>query len=62
LLTQKAFSPPAGWKIPFFFTKILHKVQNFREKEKTSTTLPQAICVSSGETLSLIVHRVTPVI
>jgi O-antigen ligase len=27
-------SPPAGWKIPFFFTKILHKVQNFCEKEK----------------------------
>jgi hypothetical protein len=42
LLTQKAFSPPAGRKIPFFFTKILHDVQNFCEKEKMSTMLPQA--------------------
>jgi hypothetical protein len=27
--------------------------------EKNSTTLPQAVCVSSDEALSLIVHRVT---
>jgi hypothetical protein len=34
-------SPPGGWKISFFFTKKLHKVQLFCEKEK-STMLPQA--------------------
>jgi hypothetical protein len=28
-------SPPAGRKILFFFTEILHSVQNFCEKEKT---------------------------
>jgi hypothetical protein len=35
-------SPPAGRKSPFFFTKILHKVQNFGEKDKQRTMLPQA--------------------
>jgi len=34
-------SPPAGWKSPFFFTKNLHNVQIFCEKQK-STMLPQA--------------------
>jgi hypothetical protein len=42
VLTQKVFSPPAGRKIPFFFTKMLHNVQHFCNKEKTSTMLPQA--------------------
>jgi hypothetical protein len=36
-------------------------VQNFYEKDKTSTMLPQAVCVSSGETPGLINHRVSPV-
>jgi hypothetical protein len=34
LLTRQEVSPPAGWKIPFFFIKNLHKVQIFYEKEK----------------------------
>jgi hypothetical protein len=33
-LDNRPDSPAAGWKIPFFFTKILHVVQNFCEKEK----------------------------
>jgi hypothetical protein len=32
-LDERPDAPPAGWKIPFFFTKILHFVQNFCEKE-----------------------------
>jgi hypothetical protein len=41
-------SPPAGRKIPIFFTKILHKVQNFCEKDKKRTMLPQAILLFTG--------------
>jgi hypothetical protein len=33
--SPKEISPPAGQKIPFFFTKMLYKVQHFCEKEKT---------------------------
>jgi hypothetical protein len=60
-LNERPDSPPAGRKISFFFIKILHCVQNFYEKDKTSTMLPQAVCVSSGETPGLINHRVSPV-
>jgi len=41
-LDERPDSPPAGRKIPFFFTKMLHKVQHFCEKDKDSTMLPQA--------------------
>jgi len=41
---------------------MLHKVQYFCEKDKKYTMLPQAVCVSLGEPLSLIVHRVSRVI
>jgi hypothetical protein len=34
--------PPARRKIPCFFTKMLHKVQHFCEKDKKSTMLPLA--------------------
>jgi hypothetical protein len=40
--------PPAGWKIPFFFTKMLHRVQHFCEKDKMCTMLPQAILPFTG--------------
>ncbi|MFP4440654.1 MAG: hypothetical protein ACLFVO_25750 [Chloroflexaceae bacterium] len=36
-------------------------MQHFYEKEKKSTMLPQAVCVSSGETPGLINHRVSRV-
>jgi hypothetical protein len=55
-------SPPAGWNGTFFFIKILHAMQNFYEKDKKSTMLPQAVYVSSGETPGLMNHRVTPVV
>jgi|GEM_PF-5640270 len=32
-LTRKDMSPAAGWKLPSFFTNILHNVQNVRENE-----------------------------
>jgi hypothetical protein len=41
-------SPPAGWKIPFFFIKMLHAVQHFYEKDKKNTMLPQAILPFTG--------------
>jgi hypothetical protein len=41
-------SPPAGWKIPFLFTTILHFVQNCCEQDKQSTMLPQAKQTSIG--------------
>jgi hypothetical protein len=41
-------SPPAGRKIPFFFTKMLHNVQHFCEKEKKCPMLPQAILPFTG--------------
>ena len=42
-LTRKEISPAAGRKIAFFFTRILHFVQNPCEKDKKkSTMLPQA--------------------
>jgi len=41
-LDNRPDSPPAGWKIPGFFIKMLHCVQHFYEKAKTSTMLPQA--------------------
>jgi hypothetical protein len=47
-LDERPDSPPVGWKIPFFFIKILHAVQNFYEKEKKSTMLPQAILPFTG--------------
>jgi hypothetical protein len=34
-LNKRPDSPPAGRKIPFFFTKFLHYVQKFCEKGKT---------------------------
>jgi hypothetical protein len=37
-------------------------MQNFYEKDKKSTMLPQAVYVSSGETPGLMNHRVTPVV
>jgi len=41
-------SPPAGRKIPDFFTKMLHKVQHFCEKEKKSTMLLQVMLLFGG--------------
>jgi hypothetical protein len=41
-LDERPDSPPAGRNGICFFTEILHKVQNFCEKEKRSTMLPQA--------------------
>jgi len=32
-LDERPDSPAAAWYMMFFFTKILHKVQNFREKD-----------------------------
>jgi ATP-dependent Zn protease len=43
-------SPPAGRKNPFFFTKILHNVQNFCEKDQNAPCVGEAYhksCLSS---------------
>ncbi len=61
-LNERPDSPPAGRKISFFFIKMLQTVQHFYEKDKKRTMLPQAVCVSSGETPGLINHRVSRVI
>jgi hypothetical protein len=47
-LDNRPDSPPAGRKLPFFFTKMLHKVQHFCEKDEQSTMLPQAILLFTG--------------
>jgi hypothetical protein len=47
-LDEQPDPPPAGRKIPCFFTKKLHKVQLFCEKDKNSTMLPQAILPCTG--------------
>ncbi len=62
LLTRKEISPPAERKIPFFFTKILHFVQNFCEKDQNVPCCRRRFCRSPGETPGLMNHRVTPVI
>jgi hypothetical protein len=41
-------APPAGRKILFFFTKMLHIVQHFREKDKKYTMLPPASLPFTG--------------
>jgi hypothetical protein len=61
LLTRKEISPPAGRKIPFFFTKILHFVQNFCEKDQKVPCCRRRFCRSPGETPGLMNHRVTRV-
>jgi len=47
-LDNRPDSPLVGWKIPFFFTKMLHNVQHFCEKDKKCTMLPQAILPFTG--------------
>jgi hypothetical protein len=47
-LDKRPDSPPAGRKIPCFFTKMLHVVQHFCEKETERTMLPQAILAFPG--------------
>jgi hypothetical protein len=60
-LDNRPDSPPAGWKIPFFFTKMLHNVQHFCEKEKSVPCCRRRFCRSPGKTPSLMNDRVTPV-
>jgi len=45
---ERPDAPPAGRKIPFFFTNMLHKVQHVCEKDKNSPMLPQAILPFTG--------------
>jgi hypothetical protein len=41
-IRRRSGQAPAGRKIPCFFTKMLHNVQHFCEKDKTCPMLPQA--------------------
>jgi hypothetical protein len=49
-----------GGRFHAFAQKCCTKCNIFVQKKKR-TMLPQAVCVSSGETISLIVHRVSRV-
>jgi hypothetical protein len=60
-LEERPDSPPAGWNGTFFLIKILHKVQNFYQKGKTRTMLPQAKPAFGSDTRPNKRHRESPV-
>ena len=60
-LNKRPDSPPAGRKIPCFFTNMLHCVQHVCEKDKNVPCCRRRIWLPSGEIFRLNAHRVTPV-
>jgi hypothetical protein len=51
-----------GGRLPIFFTKMLHEVQHFYEKDKNVPCCRRRIWLLSRETSGLHVNGVTPVI